>query len=192
MRSSQRPHEQRRHPHREVDRRLHLPLVRQEVPDHGAAGGGRDPLGRSAGEPRSGVRGGRAAPTAGACRSAAHRVRPPCSTSGRTRSSAPSAAGGWCGRAAATRAGTAGRTPAARNTGSNPVWAFPANGCNPGPTRGLGQPPSPRPSQMVRVTRRDLRGASPTGCQASCCHEARCRASHQFPWDRACRAEWAR
>ena len=36
------------------------------------------------------------------------RARPRCSTPGRTRSSAPSAAAGWCGPAPATRAGTAG------------------------------------------------------------------------------------
>ena len=41
--------ERRRHPHGEVDRRLHLPLVRQEVPDARAAGGGRDPLARGEG-----------------------------------------------------------------------------------------------------------------------------------------------
>ena len=40
-------------------------------------------------------------------------ARPRCSTAGRTRSSAPSAAAAWCGPAAATRAATAGRTPAA-------------------------------------------------------------------------------
>src|SRR3712207_8420695 len=36
---AERPDERRGHPQREVDRRLHLPLVRQEVPDAGAAGG---------------------------------------------------------------------------------------------------------------------------------------------------------
>ena len=41
---AERPDERRRHPRREVDRRLRLPLVRQEVPDHRPAGGGRDPL----------------------------------------------------------------------------------------------------------------------------------------------------
>ena len=35
--------ERRRHPRREVDRRLHLPLDGQEVPLHRPAGGGRDP-----------------------------------------------------------------------------------------------------------------------------------------------------
>ena len=40
--------ERRRHPRREVDRRLHLPLDGQEVPDHRPAGGGRDPLARGA------------------------------------------------------------------------------------------------------------------------------------------------
>ena len=44
------PDERRRHPRREVDRRLHLPLVRQEVPRRRPAGGGRDPLDRGARE----------------------------------------------------------------------------------------------------------------------------------------------
>ena len=39
------------------------------------------------------------------------RARPPCSTRSRTRWSAPSAAAGWSGPGAATRAGTAARTP---------------------------------------------------------------------------------
>ena len=41
------------------------------------------------------------------------RARPRCSTRGRTRSSAAAAEAAWCGRAAATRAATAGLTPAA-------------------------------------------------------------------------------
>ena len=41
------------------------------------------------------------------------RARPRCSTRGRTRSSARSAAAGWFAPARATRAATAGRTPAA-------------------------------------------------------------------------------
>ena len=41
---AERDDERRRHPSREVDRRLHLPLDGQEVPDHRPAGGGRDPL----------------------------------------------------------------------------------------------------------------------------------------------------
>ena len=52
-------------------------------------------------------------------RSSASRARPRCSTRGRTPSSAPSAAGGWCGPGLATRAGTAGRTPAARRQNSS-------------------------------------------------------------------------
>ena len=44
---------------------------------------------------------------------AAPSARPRSSTAGRTRSSAPSAAAAWCGRAVATPAATAGRTPAA-------------------------------------------------------------------------------
>ena len=51
------PDERRGHPHREVDRRLHLPLVRQEVPDRRAAGGGRHPDPRGEGATRRGVRG---------------------------------------------------------------------------------------------------------------------------------------
>ena len=43
------------------------------------------------------------------------RARRRSSTSGRTRRSAPAAAAAWCGRAVATRAATAGRTPAAPN-----------------------------------------------------------------------------
>ena len=43
------------------------------------------------------------------------RARPRSSTRGRTRSSARSAAAGWCAPARATRAATAGRTPAARS-----------------------------------------------------------------------------
>ena len=41
---AERDDERPRHPHREVDRRLHLPLVRQEVPHRRPAGGGRHPL----------------------------------------------------------------------------------------------------------------------------------------------------
>ncbi len=48
-------------------------------------------------------------------------ARRPSSTSGRTRRSAPAAEVGWCGRAVATRAATAGRTPAARNHRSSEV-----------------------------------------------------------------------
>ncbi len=50
------PDERRRHPHREVDRRLHLPLVREEVPRRRPAGGGGDPVRRGAGEARRPVR----------------------------------------------------------------------------------------------------------------------------------------
>ena len=50
----------------------------------------------------------------GAGRVARLRARPRSSTRGRTRSSARSAAAGWCAPARATRAATAGRTPAAR------------------------------------------------------------------------------
>jgi len=54
----------RRHPHREVDRRLRLPLVRQEVPDDRPAGGGGNPL---AGGPRNRQK-------------RARQAKPPCST----------------------------------------------------------------------------------------------------------------
>ena len=46
------------------------------------------------------------------------RARPPSSTTGRTRSSAPAAAAAWCGPALATRAATAGRAPAAAELSS--------------------------------------------------------------------------
>ena len=46
---AERPHERRRHPHGEVDRRLHLPLVRQALPHARAAGGGGDPVARGEG-----------------------------------------------------------------------------------------------------------------------------------------------
>ena len=49
----------RRHPGREVDRRLHLPLDGEEVPHLRAAGGGRDPDRRGEGATRAGVRRGR-------------------------------------------------------------------------------------------------------------------------------------
>ena len=53
---AERPDERRRHPRREVDRRLHLPLDGEEVPHLRAAGGGRDPDGRGEGAARAGVR----------------------------------------------------------------------------------------------------------------------------------------
>ena len=123
---AERPDERRRHPRGEVDRRLHLPLVRQAVPHARAAGGGGDPLARGEGAARRAVRerrrDGRGAPIRPTHR---RRARPPSSTRGRTRSSAPAAAAAWCGRAAATRAATAARTPAAAN-----------NECDSGPPRG--------------------------------------------------------
>ena len=60
---AERAHERRRHPGREVDRRLHLPLDGEEVPHLRAAGGGGDPDRRGEGAARAGVRhrrGGRA------------------------------------------------------------------------------------------------------------------------------------
>ena len=54
---AERHDERRRHPRREVDRRLRLPLVRQEVPDDRAAGGRRDPLAGGEGAARAAVRG---------------------------------------------------------------------------------------------------------------------------------------
>ena len=53
---AERAHERRRHPGREVDRRLHLPLDGEEVPHLRAAGGGRDPDRRGEGASRTGVR----------------------------------------------------------------------------------------------------------------------------------------
>ena len=53
---AERPDERRRHPRREVDRRLHLPLDGEEVPHLRAAGGGRDPDRRGEGAARAGVR----------------------------------------------------------------------------------------------------------------------------------------
>ena len=113
---AERPHERRRHPRREVDRGLHLPLVRQEVPDARAAGGGGDPLGGGQGEARVGVRKRRRRAACLAGRGTRPRARRPSSTRGRTPSSAPAAAGAWCERAAATRAATAARTRAAASS----------------------------------------------------------------------------
>ena len=53
---AERAHERRRHPGREVDRRLHLPLDGEEVPHLRAAGGGGDPDRRGEGASRTGVR----------------------------------------------------------------------------------------------------------------------------------------
>ena len=103
------------HPRREVDRRLHLPLDGQEVPDRRPAGGDRDPLARGARPAwrRATQRRGHAE-----LRPAPVERPPPGQTalfnSWEDASSAPSAAAGWCGPAPATRAATAGRTPAAR------------------------------------------------------------------------------
>ena len=54
---AERPDERRRHPRRQVDRRLRLPLVRQEVPDDRADGGRGDPLPGGEGAARIAVRG---------------------------------------------------------------------------------------------------------------------------------------
>ena len=62
--------ERRRHPRRQVDRRLHLPLDGEEVPHDRPAGGGGDPLARGEGAARAGVRDARR-------RSGAGRVRRP-------------------------------------------------------------------------------------------------------------------
>ena len=53
---AERAHERRRHPRRQVDRRLHLPLDGEEVPHLRAAGGGGDPDRRSEGAARAGLR----------------------------------------------------------------------------------------------------------------------------------------
>ena len=94
---AERAHERRRHPGREVDRRLHLPLDGEEVPHLRAAGGGGDPDRRGEGAARAGVRDRARRPRRPPRRR--RRARPPSSTPGRTRSSAPSAAAAWCGRA---------------------------------------------------------------------------------------------
>ena len=48
-----RPDERRGHPRRQVDRRLHLPLVREEVPERRPAGGARHPDARGEGAARA-------------------------------------------------------------------------------------------------------------------------------------------
>ena len=53
---AERPDERSGHPHREVDRRLHLPLDGQEVPLRRSAGGGGDPDARGEGSPRGSLR----------------------------------------------------------------------------------------------------------------------------------------
>ncbi len=69
---AERAHERRRHPGREVDRRLHLPLDGEEVPHLRAAGGGGDPHRRGEGTARRGLcDGGDGSATACACRGAA-------------------------------------------------------------------------------------------------------------------------
>ena len=116
------PHERRRHPRREVDRRLHLPLVRQEVPHGRPAGRGGHPLAggaRADGRPDRERR---------ACARARRRprARPRSSTRTRTRSSATAAAAAWCAPAPATRAATAARPPAAAET--RPTSLFDSSG----------------------------------------------------------------
>ena len=70
---AERHDERRRHPRREVDRRLHLPLVRQAVPHRRAAGGGRDPHARGEGDARGALRRGRGRHAGRAARDAAAR-----------------------------------------------------------------------------------------------------------------------
>ena len=92
---AERDDERRGHPHREVDRRLHLPLVRQEVPDRRPAGGGRDPLDRGEGAHGGELRQRRLdAPAAPPRRSRRPRARRRCSTRTTTQSSARGAAAG--------------------------------------------------------------------------------------------------
>ena len=104
------------HPRREVDRRLHLPLDGQEVPHRRPAGGGGDPDARGEGAPGAVVRGaaGGTAPAAAAAEAPPAGQTALFNTCEDAQSSAPAAAAAWCGRAAATRAATAARTPAAR------------------------------------------------------------------------------
>ena len=54
--SSRAADERRRHPDREVDRRLRVPLDGQEVPEHRPAGGDGDPLAGGEGPPRGALR----------------------------------------------------------------------------------------------------------------------------------------
>ena len=65
------------HPRREVDRRLHLPLDGEEVPDRRPAGGGRDPDAGGEGAARGGVRARTPAPASAA---AAFESAPPGQT----------------------------------------------------------------------------------------------------------------
>ena len=110
---AERPDERRRHPRRQVDRRLHLPLVRQEVPDDRAAGGRRDPLAGGEGAARAAVqrrvsscRGGRGRGGAGAWADG------PVQRVGRRGRVRQVRRADGSDRVAATRAGTAGLTPA--------------------------------------------------------------------------------
>ena len=89
----------------EVDPRLHLPLVRQEVPRRRPAGGGGHPLDGGARADGRADRERRAARTS----RRPHRARPRSSTRTRTRSSATAAAAAWCAQARVTRAATAAR-----------------------------------------------------------------------------------
>ena len=92
---AERPDERRGHPNREVDRRLRVPLDGQEVPDYRPAGGDRDPLAGGEGPPSGALLERRRELGRGTRRRHSkphHRAKPPCSTRGRTQSSAPSAA----------------------------------------------------------------------------------------------------
>ena len=121
-------HERPRHPQREVDRRLRLPLDGQEVPHGRPAGGDRDPLARGAGPPVGRLRRRRTRGRPSSTRRCRPRARPRSSTRTRTRSSAPAAAAGWCAPARATRAATAARPPAAVSRGRHDSfkWGRPA------------------------------------------------------------------
>ena len=111
---AERDHERHGHPSREVDRRLHLPLDGQEVPDHRPAGRGRDPLARGTSPASAVVRSaGGPAGRGSRCRGgrASGPDRPLQQLGRRSRVRQVRRADG-SDRVAATRAGTAGLTPA--------------------------------------------------------------------------------
>ena len=159
---AERADERRGHPRREVDRRLHLPLDGQEVPDRRPAGGGGHPHPRGEGAPRGGVLRTTRRPVRPPRRSSRRpRARRRSSTSGRTPSSAPAAAAAWCARARATRAATAARTPAAPDGLRRP------HRCDAEGPRA--PPPFVRRQVVARGRARDDRGHDATASALSAC-----------------------
>ena len=106
--------ERRRHPRRQVDRRLRLPLdgeAASSTPTQQQELGIMSPEVKARLAQAHSILEGNG-DLAGPTPRRPHRpARRPSSTPGKTRSSAPSAAAAWCGRAPATRAATAARTP---------------------------------------------------------------------------------